>query len=111
MIGRFLSRFLNSDQGKSQALANSHGLAQKHLNVGAVRQLKVPVPPIVDEQLEIVTILDAIDRKIDLYQRKRAVLVKLFKALLHKLMTGEIAVDQLDLSALERAPAPDGAHA
>ena len=111
LIGRFLSRFLNSDQGKSQALANSHGLAQKHLNVGAVRQLKVPVPPIVDEQLEIVTILDAIDRKIDLYQRKRAVLVKLFKALLHKLMTGEIAVDQLDLSALERAPAPDGAHA
>ena len=43
------------------------------------------MPPI-DEQLEIVAILDAIDRKIDLHRRKRAVLDDLFKALLHKLM-------------------------
>ena len=38
-----------------------------------------------------------------LMPRKRAVLEDLFKALLHKLMTGEIAVDDLDLSALDRA--------
>ena len=44
---------------------------------------------ILDEQREIVAILDAIDRKIDLHRRKRAVLEELFKALLHKLMTGE----------------------
>ena len=35
--------------------------------------------------------MEAIDRKIDLHRRKRAVLEELFKALLHKLMTGEIA--------------------
>ncbi|MDR1776674.1 MAG: restriction endonuclease subunit S [Desulfovibrio sp.] len=60
---------------------------------------RVPKPS-VDEQQEIVAILDAIDRKIDLHRQKRAVLEELFKALLHKLMTGEIRVDQLDLSAL-----------
>jgi len=47
------------------------------------------------------TVLDAIDRKIALHQQKRAVLEALFKALLHKLMTGEIDVNDLDLTALD----------
>ena len=64
----------------------------------------VLIPPTLDEQREIVAILDAIDRKIDLHKRKRAVLEDLFKALLHKLMTGEIRVADLDLSALGRGP-------
>ncbi|MGZ0071765.1 MULTISPECIES: hypothetical protein [Sphingobium] len=46
-------------------------------------------------------IFDAIDAKIDLHKRKKAVLEELFRALLHKLMTGEIRVADLDLSALE----------
>lgn len=57
-----------------------------------------------DEQVEIVTILDALDRKIDLHRQKRAVLEELFKSLLHKLMTGAIRVDELDLSALADIP-------
>lgn len=106
---QFLSRFLNSDFGKSQALSNSHGLAQQHLNVSAVRRLKVPVPPTPNEQREIVAILDVIDRKIELHRRKRAVLSELFKALLHKLMTGEIRVGDLDLSALGTPSTADAA--
>ena len=58
-----------------------------------------------DEQREIVAILDAIDRKIDLHRKKRAVLDDLFKALLHKLMTGEICIADLDLSALPNTTA------
>jgi type I restriction enzyme, S subunit len=97
----FLSRFLNSDWGKSQALANSHGLAQKHLNVGAVRQLKIPIPNTLDEQFEIVAILEAIDRKIELHRQKRMMAETLFKVLLHKLMAGVFRVGDLDLSALQ----------
>ena len=48
--------------------------------------------------------LDAIDRKIDLHRRKRTVLDELFKAMLHKLMTGDIRVADLDLSALISNP-------
>jgi len=72
------------------------------------RQVKaqpIPLPKNPDEQREIISILDAIDRKIDLHRKKRAVLEELFKALLHKLMTGEIRVDALDLAALADAPA------
>ena len=53
--------------------------------------MRVPKPNS-DEQREIVSILNAIDRKIDLHRRKRAVLNDLFKAMLHKLMTGEDTV-------------------
>ena len=53
-----------------------------------------------DHQIEIVAILDAIDRKIDLHRRKHAVLEELFKALLHKLMRGEIRMGELDSSML-----------
>ena len=99
-LPEFLSRFLNSNSGKAQARAAKHGLAQQHLNVGAIKKLKVPLPPTFDEQREVVRVLEAIDRKIDLHRRKRAVLEELFKALLHKLMTGEIRVGELDISAL-----------
>ena len=52
------------------------------------------------QQREIVEILDTVDRKINLHRRKLALLENLFNALLHKLMTGEIRVRELDLLVL-----------
>jgi len=69
------------------------------INSSQLYELKLPIPEL-GEQREIITILDAIDRKIDLHRRKRALLEELFKSLLHKLMTGEVRVADLDLSAL-----------
>jgi len=82
------------------AMANSGPLPS--INGSQIYELKLPIPR-PDEQRDIVTILDAIDRKIDLHCKKRAALEELFKALLHKLMTGEIRVADLDLAALDRA--------
>jgi type I restriction enzyme S subunit len=70
---------------------------------GMINEHFIPLP-CPGKQEEIVAVLDATDRKIDLHLRKRAVLDDLFKALLHKLMTSEIRVADLDLSAL--APEP-----
>ena len=53
-----------------------------------------------ERQSEIVAFLDTIDRKIGLHRRKRTVLEDLFKALLHKLMTGEIRVGDSGLAML-----------
>ena len=70
-------------------------------NLSRARLAGLPIPhPPYDEQREIAAILEAIDRKIDLHRRKRAVLEDLFKALLHKVMTGEIRVADLDLLVL-----------
>ena len=77
------------------------------LNKKNLEPLTIPVPPTLNEQQEIVAVIDVIDRKIDLHRRKRAVLDDLFQALLHKLVTGDVDVADLDLSALPTQPATE----
>ena len=74
-------------------VSSAHGTMT--LNLDDVERFKIPVPSDPTEVEEIAHILDAIDRKIDLHCRKRVVLEELFKALLYKLMTGEIRVGEL----------------
>jgi type I restriction enzyme S subunit len=71
------------------------------LNKKNLEPVTVPVPQTLEEQREIVAILKAIDRKIDLHKRKRTLLEDLFKALLQKLMSGEVRVADLDRSVLD----------
>jgi len=101
VLPRYLYHFLTWRYEAIRSLA--HGGQQQNLNLEIVRELPLTFPRSQNEQSDIVTVLDAIDRKIDLHRKKRAVLEELFKALLHKLMTGEIAVSDLDLSALSPA--------
>lgn len=97
---RFLNYFMNwpATQTEIKKLA-SRAVGQANINATKLKTVRFPLPTL-DEQREVVGILDAIDRKIDLHRRKRAVLDDLFKSLLHKLMTGEIRVANLELSAL-----------
>ena len=98
---KYLYHFLSFRYEEIRRLA--HGGQQQNLNLDIVRGLPVAHPANPEEQREIVTILDTIDRKIDLHRKKLAMFNDLFKALLHKLMTGEIRVGDLDLVALENA--------
>ncbi|OBK24489.1 restriction endonuclease subunit S [Mycobacterium asiaticum] len=98
VVAQYLYHYLTSRYEAIRSLA--HGGQQQNLNLDIVRKIDVPVPPTIVEQQEIIDVLDALDRKIDLHRRKRGVLDQLFKSLLQKLMTGEISVDDLDLSAL-----------
>ena len=75
---------------------------QFNFNSAAIDSLLLPLPPALRQQHEIVSALNVIDRTIDLLRRKRAVLEEPFNAILNKLMTGEIPVAELDLSAIER---------
>ena len=97
---RFLNFFLNWDVAQSELkkLA-SRGVSQANISAGKLKRFPVPVPSL-NEQNEIDDILDAIDRKIVLHRRKRALLEELFRALLHKLMTGKIRVGDSDQLAL-----------
>jgi type I restriction enzyme S subunit len=102
--GRLLPEFFayqaQSPYGKAYFLKVAH----KTTNLACINSTKlkafpVLLPPLGDQR-EVVGILDAIDQTINLHRTKRAVLDDLFKALLHKLMTGEIRVGDLDPSAL-----------
>ena len=100
--GEFSGSFLRSaiyvckEQLLSRIVSSAHGTMT--LNLNDVENFQIPCPSNPAEADEIVAILDAIDRKIDLHRKKRAVLDDLFKVLLHKLMTGEIRISELDLS-------------
>lgn len=99
MLVEYLHYYLQTQQPKMDQAAPKG--TQKNINIQFLSPWPVPVPSSEGEQQEIVDILDAIDQKVDLHRRKKAFLEELFKSLLHKLMTGEIRVDDLDLSALE----------
>ena len=100
IVPHFAASFFCSEIGTNivseRAISASDG--KFNLNTAAIDSLLLPLPPILKEQQEVVEIIDAIDRKIDLHRRKRVVLEELFKALLHKLMTGEIGVRELNHS-------------
>lgn len=53
----FLSFFMNSDAAKRQVSAMQGGLAQQHLNVGEMKKIKVPLPPL-DRQDEVIGVLN-----------------------------------------------------
>ena len=89
-VGAFLEYF---DLNRFKRMAGQPLVTQ-----GMINEHSIPLPDN-SEQKEIVAILDAIDHKVDLHRRKRGALEELFKALLHKLMTGEIAVGELNLPA------------
>ena len=104
--GKFLRSaiYVHKDRLLAKIVPSAHGTMT--LNLNDIETFMVPCPADPVEADEIVAVLEAIDRKIDLHRRKRAVLDELFKALLHKLITGEIRVSDLDLSALSAGSAP-----
>ncbi len=95
----FVRGYLETQYDYLSQVGAGGGSTKGALTCGFLRNLPIPAPS-VGEQREVVAILETIDRKIALHQKKRAVLDELFKALLHKLMTGEIRVSELDLSPL-----------
>lgn len=96
---QYLFYFLTYRYDEIRRLA--HGGQQQNLNLEIVRDILVTFPKDVSEQHGIANILAGLDKKIDPHKRKITILGELFNALLHKLMTGEIHVADIDLSALQ----------
>ncbi len=97
---RFLSYQFSTEASISWLRTHAAGAIMPNLNNVVLGRLPVFYPEVSDQR-EIVAILDAVDRKIDLHRRKRAVLEELFKTLLHKLMTGEIRAGVLEASGIQ----------
>jgi len=100
LLSHFLSRFFNSEAGKRHALAAKTGLAQQHLNVGAVRRARIPLPSL-GEQTDITNALASMDSKLLYHESKRSAFQDLFKTALNKLMTGDIRIGDFDIDVKE----------
>jgi type I restriction enzyme S subunit len=78
------------------------GVAVPTLNRNSFSSELIAIPTI-EEQREIADIVQIIDRKISVHERKRVALSDLFQTLLHELMTAKIRVDKLDIDTREVA--------
>lgn len=99
----FVAYFYGSERGTALVAGRATPAAdgKYNLNTGAIDALPLPLPPSLDEQRSIVAILKVLDSKILLHRRKRALLTKLSKSLLSKLLTGDVCLDDLNLSVAE----------
>ena len=94
----YLCLFFNSDCGRRQAFSKQGGLAQKHLNVGAVAKLTIPLPPL-PEQHRIAAILSTWDRAIETLESLIAAKERRNKALMQQLLTGRKRLPGFDQSS------------
>jgi restriction endonuclease S subunit len=84
----FLAIWINSSFGKEQVLRNQGGLAQKHFNVGDMRNLVVALPPFPEQRAiaEALSDVDGLLRGLDrLIAKKR----DLKQAAMQQLLTGQ----------------------
>jgi type I restriction enzyme S subunit len=99
----FLNHYFN--WGETQLRLKSiatRAVSQSNISATRLRSFIIPVPDL-DEQDEIVSKLDWLDRKLILHRQKKLLLEELFHTLLHQLMTAKIRVNNLDLAVLEGA--------
>ncbi len=96
----YLYHYLQTEQYWRHIEYHKGGRLRGGVNIPVLESLHVPLPTLT-EQHEVVTILNAINHKIELHRSMRAVLEDLFNVLLYKLMTGEISVEKLSLGRLK----------
>jgi len=99
VIKDFILHYFQFKDFLQRVFATAKGTKQANLSTHVMGEIPIPIPNM-NEQVQIATILNAIDNKIVLHKQKRAVIEELFKALLHKLMSGETRVSELNLTAL-----------
>jgi type I restriction enzyme, S subunit len=96
--GEYLLYYLQTQQSRMDTLAPRG--TQKNINIQFLSPWPVALPP-KDEQHEIADILQNVDRKIDVHESKKRSLQDLFKTALHKLMTAQIRVNDLEIDTSE----------
>lgn len=100
VIPGFVVLFLQSRYEELHRAGQAGGSTKGALTCGFLRNYRMPLPP-ADEQEEITEILQAIDRKIAVHDAKQRAWQDLFKTMLHKLMTAQIRVNDLDIDTRE----------
>ena len=89
----FINSYLNADwtQFRLKNLA-TRGVSQSNINATNLKSLKVPCPPL-PEQQKIAEILSGVDEKIEVERQRKGKLEELKKGLMQILLTGKVRVN------------------
>jgi type I restriction enzyme S subunit len=90
--GEFLWHYLLSQYEALRGIGNLGHLS--HLNLGYVKELLIPVPP-VQEQIQIKIVLSSLQHRAEMANQRYQTLANLFSAMLHLLMTGQVRVTEV----------------
>jgi len=96
----YVYQFMRSRYEELQSVGRAGGSTKAALTCAFLRDYRLPLPP-TNEQRDIAAALATIDRKLALHQKKRAALNDLFQTTLHRLMTAQIRVADLDIDTSE----------
>jgi type I restriction enzyme, S subunit len=101
LLPEFLEEYTRTETGvkllSGRAIRTADG--KFNINTGTLESFLVPKPS-AEEQEQIANVVRATDRKARNHALTKHSLESLFRTLLHQLMTAQIRVDDLDLSAL-----------
>lgn len=85
----YLSCFFNSENGKNLVLSKEVGGIQKHFNVGAIKNLEIPIPPIA-LQNQFAEIVQQVETLKSYQSQSKQEIDNLFNTLMQKAFKGEL---------------------
>ncbi|MDE2223158.1 MAG: restriction endonuclease subunit S, partial [Candidatus Omnitrophica bacterium] len=85
----YLSFLLNSDMGKKIISSKEVGGIQKHFNIGSIKNLGIPLPPL-PEQQRFAEFVQKIEKLKEKQRQSEAELQNLFNSLMQKAFNGQI---------------------
>lgn len=93
VIPKYLAYFAVSVQGKKALIARSKTTTMTTINQSGLASVVVPIPSL-EQQVQIVDVLESVDRKIAAEKKRANSLEVVFSSLLHLMMTGQLrAID------------------
>jgi type I restriction enzyme S subunit len=102
VVASFFLYFLQRQYAHLRQMSVGAGSTKKALTCGLLKRYGVPVASIAEQKV-IASALDAVFTKLKVHERLADSLRSLFGTLLHQLMTAQIRVQDLDLSALQES--------
>jgi len=96
----YLAYALLSQKVQEQIHSKNRGVTIKGITREDLKATLIPIAPLT-EQSEISHSLNRLDHKTEAEGKRKTVLQQIFKTMLHKLMTGEIRVKDIDLGVYD----------
>jgi len=96
IVSDYLVNLMHLPTFVNYATSTMTGVNHPRTSWKAISNFKIPLPPL-PEQKQIAHILSVVDEKIEVEQKRKQVLKELFKTMLHKLMSGEIRLKEVEI--------------
>lgn len=96
IVPNFVFEYVSTDKFVNRVSELQKGTNYPAVTDSDILAQKIPLPPI-QEQQKIASLSRTLNRKIEKEAIRKTILQRLFKTMLHKLMTGEIRVKDLEL--------------